>query len=94
MNLRGVMDSNGAGVWKTAALFLAGMVVTLGGAWITSNHDAVTRAEVPALLRTYTDEMIAIREQNARLEEKVNQLQVDVARISERLGVPAHPGRN
>jgi hypothetical protein len=82
-----------AGIWKAAALFLAGVVVTLSGAWFSVTRDSVSRTEIPVMMKEYTDQLISVREQNARMEEKMIQLQVDVARISERLGVPMHPGQ-
>lgn len=66
------------GIWKAVALTLAGALMSLCVAWITMTKDAIGRAEVES--------------QNARLEERVRQLQIDVARISERMGIPAHPG--
>lgn len=66
------------GIWKSVALTLAGAICSLCVAWITVTRDAISRTEVET--------------QNARLEERVRQLQIDVARISEHMGIPAHPG--
>jgi hypothetical protein len=74
-------ENGSVGVWKAFTLFLAGVVLTLSAAWMTATRDAVSREEMK-------DEIGSLRKQNEDLDEKVNQLRVQVAAISEHLGVP------
>jgi hypothetical protein len=88
-------ESNGAGVWKSATLFLAGVVLTLSAAWITATHDAISRSEMNEIVRQLNqrmDEQVrSSSEHTERVEAEMRQIALDVARISERLGVPARP---
>lgn len=91
--------------WQKVALFLGGVIVSLVGALAAYPHNVVTREELPGLVASYatsgsqytkdaTDLRKQLDDQSHEIGEmraQMQQLQVDVARISERLGVPAHP---
>jgi hypothetical protein len=81
------------GVWKFTTGILATALVTLTFAY---PRDIVSRADFEQFKREEIDHIEQVRreqaEKDARLEERVRQLQIDSGRIAEKLGVPAHPG--
>lgn len=89
-------------IYKTLTTLLSGMLITLIGAYLVSNHNVVTHEEFSGLVQQYSpytsdqkgirEKLDTLSEQNVRLQTQVEQLQIDTARISEKLGVPAHPG--
>lgn len=90
-----------ASVYKTLSIALSSAFLTLCGAYYTSERNVVTHEEFPGLVQqysTYTGDQKDIQnklnnlyEQNGHLRGQVEQLQSDIARISEKVGVPAHP---
>lgn len=68
-------DRSVSEIWKSVALILSGALISLCVAWITVTKDAIGRTEVAA--------------QNQELQKEVAVLQVQVARISEHLGIHA-----
>jgi hypothetical protein len=90
-----VGNGNGAGAWKAATFFLAGVVMTLAAAWITVTHDSISRSELNEIVRGIYQQMgdrdKANAERATRLETQVQQIAVDTAGIAARLGVPARP---
>lgn len=98
--------------YKSAALFLAGVVVSGGLSWFLGPKNVVTqeelRIQMPALMsqfNPYMQDQTLLKEQltNVRTDQAkqglvlertssaVEQLEMDVARISDKVGVPAHP---
>ena len=88
-------------IYKTFTIFLSGVLVSIVGAYFASAHDVVTKADLPGLMRQYNPYENDSKDIKAKLEElaehqaeqgaQLMQLQVDTGRISERVGVPAHP---
>jgi hypothetical protein len=76
-------------------MFLSGVVLTLAAAWITATHDAVPRSEINEIVRGIYQQMNeqnkANGERSTRMETDIHQMALDITRISEHLGVPAHP---
>lgn len=70
-------DARVSEIWKSVALTLAGALVSLCVAWITVTKDAIGRTEVTS--------------QNQELQKEVQALRVQVARISEHLGIRQDP---
>ena len=88
-------ETNGNGVWKNIALFLAGMVLSGAGWMITQMRDSISRAEVDEKIREVYATMDR-RDQNlsdrlSRMEQTESQTGQDIARIAGRLGVSAIP---
>jgi ABC-type Fe2+-enterobactin transport system substrate-binding protein len=94
-------ESPKADAWQRMAFFLAGIIVAGVGAFASYPRNVVTRDELPTLIANYSQyNATDVQRQLAdsalhigQLEAQVQQLQVDVARISEHLGVPPHPGK-
>lgn len=90
-------------IYKTITLCLSSALLTLMAAYYTAARNAVTHEEMPGLIlqySPYTGDQKDIRtkldelyQQNGQLHSEVQQLQIDIARISEKVGVTAHPGR-
>lgn len=89
-------------IYKTISMCLGSALVTLTAAYYAAAHNAVTHDEFPGLILQYSPytgdqkniqtQLNSLYEQNGRLQTQVGQLQNDVARISEKVGVPARPG--
>ena len=84
--------------WQKVALFLAGVIVSGVGAIAAYPRNVVNRDELPALISSYsqytkdaTDLRRQLDDQSHQIgdmQSEIQQLQVDIARISEHLGVP------
>lgn len=91
-----------ASVYKTLSIALSSAFLTLCAAYYTAERNVVTHEEFPGLVQQYStytgdqkdiqSKLSTLYEQNGRLQSQVGQLQSDVARISDKVGVPAHPG--
>jgi uncharacterized protein HemX len=76
----------GNGIWKTAAVTLAGILVTGAGGWLMFAQEAVTRAEVTHMIARetpYLEDRKAIQEALARNNEAISRISEEV----EQLGV-------
>lgn len=74
-------------MWKSLALFLAGMVVTLAGVWGTYVRDAVTRKDVETMLETqtpYSRDKSGIEAKLAQIQQSQEALAKDVKAVVER----------
>lgn len=74
-------------MWKSVALFLAGMVVTLAGVWGTYVRDAVTRKDVETMMETgtpYSRDKSGIEAKLAIIQSNQEQLAKDVRTVVER----------
>lgn len=83
-------------VWSKIAVFLGGIVITGATAFIMYPHNVVTTDQLPTLIKAYTTDSQSLKVQlDAQtleiqsLQMQVSNLQVDVARIGEHLGVPS-----
>lgn len=89
-------------IYKTLSIAFGSIIVTLIGAFFVANRNAVSKEELPGLIQQYspyTSDSKAIQSkldelqiQQAQTIEQVRQIQIDTARISEKLGVSASPG--
>lgn len=89
-------------IYKTMTACLGSALVTMMGAYMLATHDTVTKAEMPGYISQYSPytsdqkeikgQIDSLAVQTTTLQDQVRQLQIDTARISEKLGVPAHPG--
>lgn len=89
-------------IYKTLAVALGSVVVTLIGAYLMSARNAVTKDELPGLIQQYspytTDakdikaKLDELRDAQVKTTEQLRQVQIDTARIGEKLGVTASPG--
>jgi hypothetical protein len=96
------MTQESQAMWQKVALFLAGIIVAGVGSFAAYPRNIVTRDELPGLVASYatsgsqyTKDSADLRRQLddqsheiGEMRAQMQQLQVDVARISERLGVP------
>lgn len=94
------------GLYKTIATFLAGVVLSGCVSWFLGPKNAVTQQELigmmPGLIsqyspytqdaKTLTDQLTNVRAEQAKEGAQIEQMQIDLARVSEKLGVTAHPG--
>lgn len=89
-------------IYKTATVVLASVIVTLIGAYFMAARNAVTKDELPGLIQQYspytTDakdikaKLDELRDAQVKTTEQLHQVQIDTARIGEKLGVTASPG--
>ena len=89
-------------VYKTLTIALSSIVVTLIGAYFIATHNAVTKEELPGLIQQYspytTDakdikaKLDELRDEQVKTTEQLHQVQIDTARIGDKLGVTASPG--
>ena len=96
------MNSTPTDIYKTVTVALGSILVTFIGVYFTSNHNAVTKEELPGLIQQYSPYTVDAKSIQSKLDElaieqaktteQLHQLQIDTARISEKLGVPASPG--
>lgn len=88
-------ETNGDGVWKNVALFLAGIVLAGAGSLATMAHDSIPRAEVDEKIRevyaTLDKQNRDLSDRLARMEQTQAQMGRDVGQIAGRLGVTANP---
>jgi len=94
--------TNGNGMYKTVAVALGSIVVTLVGAYFVATRDVVTKAELPGLMRQSNPyegdakdikaKLDELRDAQIKTAEQLRQVQIDTARIGEKLGVTASPG--
>jgi hypothetical protein len=88
-------------IYKTLTITLASIVVTLIGAYFLAARNVVTKEELPGLIQQYSPYTVdskdiktkldELRFEQIRTTEQVRQLQIDTARIGEKLGVPGTP---
>ena len=89
-------------IYKTLSIALGSIVVTLIGAYFIAVHNAVTKDELPGLIQQYSPYTTDAKDIKAKLDElrdaqvksteQLRQVQIDTARIGEKLGVTASPG--
>lgn len=92
-------------IYKTATVTLAGIVITLIGSWMTIGRNTLTKDEfeklVPGLVQVnnpYTldqrnigSQLTALHDEQVRQSAALQQIAIDVGRLSEKAGVAAHP---
>jgi hypothetical protein len=84
-------QSESRDVWKGIALFLGGVVLSLVGCIWNMQKDSVTKADLTIALAAQQRQLDDQSIQLSALRTSIIQLEVDTGRISEHLGVPAHP---
>jgi len=90
------------GIYKTLAVTLGGVIVTLVGAYLVATHNVVTKEDLPGLIQQYSPytadskdikaKLDELRDSQVKTTEQLHQLQIDTARIADKLGVVASPG--
>lgn len=92
-------------VWKSLALFLGGVILSGCVSWFLGPKNAVTQQELnsmmPGLISQYSpytqdqkvlsEQLLTFREVQVKQGAAIEQMQIDLARVSDKLGVPAHP---
>lgn len=92
-------------LYKNAALFLAGVVLSGATSWFLYPRNAITKDEldriIPAMVsannpymgdaKNITTQLVALHDEQVRQGAQIQQMAVDVGRISEKIGVTAHP---
>jgi hypothetical protein len=96
------VTTNGNGIYKILTVALGSIVVTLVGAYFLATHDSVKKEDLPGLVQQYSPytadskdikaKLDELRDSQVKTEEQLHQLQIDTARIGEKLGVTASPG--
>jgi hypothetical protein len=91
-----------ADIYKTMTIAFGSIIVSLIGAYFISAHNTVTKDELPGLIQQFSPytadskdikaKLDELRSEQVRTTEQVRQLQIDTARIGEKLGVTASPG--
>lgn len=93
------------GIWQKVAFAMCGLVIGLIAMSFTAGRNTVTRDDLTTMMpgmisqySPYTQDAKAIRlqlddqaNQIGELQAQIAQLDVDIARISDKLNVPAHP---
>lgn len=93
------------GLYQKIALFLAGVVLSGISAWFIGPKNAVTKEDLermmPSMIAQYSPytgdaknigtQLQALHDEQVRQGAQINQMAVDVGRISEKVGVTAHP---
>jgi hypothetical protein len=89
-------------VYKTLSIALGSIIVTLIGAYLMAARNAVTKDELPGLIQQYSPytadskdikaKLDELRDAQIKTTEQLHQVQIDTARIGEKLGVTASPG--
>ena len=89
-------------IYKTLTVALGSIIVTLVGAYFVAAHNAVTKEELPGLIQQYSPytsdakdikaKLDELRDAQIKTAEQLRQVQIDTARIGEKLGVTASPG--
>lgn len=91
--------------WKTAATFLGGVVLAGASSWFLYPRNAVTKEDlersIPSLISQYSPytqdqrniatQLQVLHDEQVRQGAALSQMAVDVGRISEKVGVTAHP---
>lgn len=95
------------GVYKTVAVFLAGVVLSGATSWFLYPRNAITKDDLermmPALVmqnnpysgdaKNISTQLQALHDEQVRQGAQINQIAVDVGRLSEKVGVTAHPAQ-
>lgn len=79
------------GVYKFLTTVLITIVISMGTFYFAVGKDAITKQDMPGLLATMQRQIDDQTAEIAKLRSEVVQLEIDTARISDKLGVPAHP---
>jgi hypothetical protein len=92
----------GSDIYKTTTIILGSIVVTIVGAYFMAARDAVKKEDLPGLIQQYSpytadskniqSRLDVLQIEQAKTTEQLRQLQIDTARIGEKLGVTASPG--
>lgn len=77
--------------WRTFALSAAGIVVALCLCMYKDSQNYATKADIAAASQTQEHQLNDIQRTLGEHSSSIGQLNVDVGRISEHLGIPAHP---
>lgn len=95
-------------VWKSLALFLGGVILSGCVSWFLGPKNAITQQELNSMMpgyisqySPYTQDSQALKQQLTTVREvqvqqgaAIQQMQIDLARVSDKLGVTAHPGND
>lgn len=95
-------DSN---LWRSISLFLAGVVLSGFVSYMTMGRNNISKDEldkmIPALVqqnnpymgdqRNISTQLQALHDEQVRQGAQQQQMAVDIGRISEKMGVAAHP---
>jgi hypothetical protein len=89
-------------IYKTLSIAFGSIIVTLVGAYFMAAHNAVTKDELPGLVQQYSPytadskdikaKLDELRDAQIRTTEQLRQLQIDTARIADKLHITASPG--
>jgi hypothetical protein len=102
---RRAADTTHADWYKTAATLLLGIVLSSGAHWIFGPKNVLTQEDLvklmPAMIAQYSPytgdaknlstQLQALHDEQVRQGAQIGQMSVDVGRISEKIGVTAHP---
>lgn len=83
---------NGETVWKYLTVSFGSVLLAIAGWYLTQNRDAVTKQDLKETIAPMQLQLDDHTRQLGEVKESIIQLDVDTARISEHLGVSAHPG--
>lgn len=83
--------SNGDSIWKFSTAFLAGVVLSLTGAYFVAQKNVATKDDLALQAATQQRQLDDLQRTTGELKTSVIQLDVDTARIAEHLGVPTRP---
>lgn len=97
--------NTGPDLYKTIAVFLAGVVLSGATSWFLYPRNAITKDDLermmPALVmqnnpysgdaKNISTQLQALHDEQVRQGAQINQIAVDVGRLSEKVGVTAHP---
>lgn len=98
-------SSSDSNVYQSVALFLAGVVISGFVSYMAMGRNNVTKDEldkvIPALMkqndaylpdkRDISTQLQALHDEQVRQGAQQQQMAVDIGRISEKMGVTAHP---
>ena len=80
-------NGSGANIWQFLTSFLAGIVLALIGVYFTANKDVVTKADLAVAISSQQRQLDDLTAQAAQQRASTVQIEIDLGRISEHLGV-------
>lgn len=95
-------NSDSATVWKWIAGLLVTIMLSVGGTMAATSRDTVSQKDFEQQLKPLETKIAALEtriqlredhddRESTKLQEEISQIDIDVARIAERMGLPPRP---
>lgn len=78
-------------LWRTVAVGLLTLVLGAGGEWFFRGRDSITKDDMAIGITPIQKQLDDLETQQGENRKAIEQLDIDIARISEALKITAHP---